>query len=127
MTAAFPEANVTGFDALEAPMKLRDDNDRHVLAAAIHSECDLLVTNNVRDFPEDIADEFDILIAGVDDCVHWLVSDHGESLAPIISQQITDMHRPTTTIATFLDRLQTVAPRGAIALGAALGEDRQTK
>lgn len=39
---------------------LPDENDRHVLAAAIEGDCDLIVTFNLRDFPDEILAPFGI-------------------------------------------------------------------
>jgi hypothetical protein len=51
MRKHFPEAEVAPSDALVATMT-NHPKDRHVLAAAVFGECDLLVTDNVKDFPE---------------------------------------------------------------------------
>lgn len=51
--AAFPQACApdAAWEALEPTLELPDPNDRHVLAAAIGAKADLIVTDNVRDFP----------------------------------------------------------------------------
>lgn len=49
--AAFPQARVSGWEALEGPLSLPDWNDRHVLAAAIAAGAQTIVTDNSRDFP----------------------------------------------------------------------------
>lgn len=49
--AAFPGARQTGWEALEGPLSLPDWHDRHVLAAALHGRADVIITDNLRDFP----------------------------------------------------------------------------
>lgn len=50
--ANFPEASVTGYEPLVS--KLRNHKkDRHVLAAAIKGHAPLIVTFNLKDFPQD--------------------------------------------------------------------------
>lgn len=49
--AAFPDALVTEWEALEGPLSLPDWDDRHVLAAAVKANARLLITDNLRDFP----------------------------------------------------------------------------
>ena len=51
MDRHFPEAVVTGFEALEGELVLPDPDDRHVLAAAIRGGASLIVTANLADFP----------------------------------------------------------------------------
>ncbi len=45
-------SNVTGYERHIASLSLPDPDDRHVLAAAIESDTDTIVTFNVRDFPK---------------------------------------------------------------------------
>ena len=50
MNHFIPLAMVTGFEDRMPAMRVRDENDRHVLAAAVHGNCATLVTQNDRDF-----------------------------------------------------------------------------
>ncbi|MBE7501917.1 MAG: PIN domain-containing protein [Verrucomicrobiales bacterium] len=50
--AAFPEAIVEGYEPLTAVLG-NSEGDRHVLAAAIRGDADVIVTFNTRDFPAD--------------------------------------------------------------------------
>jgi len=52
MNRAFPDAMVTGYEALVDGMGC-DAKDRHVLAAAVHSDCQIVVTFNLKHFPSD--------------------------------------------------------------------------
>lgn len=51
MTAALPDAEVEGFEHLTASLSLPDPDDRHVLAAAVHTGAELIVTQNLKHFP----------------------------------------------------------------------------
>src|SRR5277367_2343591 len=44
------DALVTGYEDLIPGLRLPDPDDRHVLAAAIRSHADVIVTMNLRDF-----------------------------------------------------------------------------
>jgi predicted nucleic acid-binding protein len=59
----FPEAWVEGFEPLIDVMT-NDPKDRHVLAAAVRSHCELIVTYNQRDFPNASVQQFDIEVQG---------------------------------------------------------------
>lgn len=54
MNSAFIDARVGGWAALVESLDLPDPNDRHVLAAAVCGRADVIVTNNVKDFPSDV-------------------------------------------------------------------------
>lgn len=60
MNSAVPDCLVQGYEPLIDGLKLPDDNDRHVLAAAIASASDAIVTFNLKDFPESKLAAFDI-------------------------------------------------------------------
>lgn len=54
------DALVTHYEALIPSLTLPDPDDRHVLAAAIVGRCDVIVTRNLSDFPEDALARFGI-------------------------------------------------------------------
>jgi len=54
------DALVTDFEPLIDVLELPDPDDRHVLAAAIKSRADLIVTFNLKDFPGDRLDRWGI-------------------------------------------------------------------
>jgi hypothetical protein len=51
MREAFDDALVTGWEELEAGIFLPDNDDRHVVAAAIRADAQAIVTFNGDDFP----------------------------------------------------------------------------
>jgi predicted nucleic acid-binding protein len=51
MNAAVADGLVTGYEPLVGALELPDPDDRHVLAAAIRSAAQVIVTSNLRDFP----------------------------------------------------------------------------
>lgn len=60
MRIVVPDCIVTNYEKLEAGLELPDPNDRHVLAAAIRSKAQAIITRNLKDFPADVLAEFDI-------------------------------------------------------------------
>lgn len=54
MREVFPRAMVPPAPGVEARLVLPDDNDRHVLAAAIAGHADAIVTFNAQDFPRHV-------------------------------------------------------------------------
>lgn len=66
---AFPEAIVTSYETLIDGLTLPDSDDRHVLAAAIHSKSAIIVTENLKDFPEEELAKFEISPQNPDDFI----------------------------------------------------------
>lgn len=48
-------------------MELPDEKDRHVLAAAIKTNANLIVTNNLKDFPKEILEKYNLSAKSADD------------------------------------------------------------
>jgi predicted nucleic acid-binding protein len=64
----FPEAMVpTPSDLIPAMTGIPDENDKHVLAAAIRGQANAIVTYNVKDFPPTCMEQYGILCQSPDD------------------------------------------------------------
>lgn len=63
------DAVVEGYEHLVKSITLPDPNDRHVLAAAIHGQANIIVTMNIRDFPQETLGPFGIEAQHPDDFV----------------------------------------------------------
>ena len=67
MDRHFPDALVVGFEPLIDGVSLPDPRDRHVLAAAIKGRADVIVTQNLKDFPQEQLDPCQIEAQHPDD------------------------------------------------------------
>jgi len=67
MNQAFPDALVLNYEPLIESLTLPDIDDRHVLAAAIKTNADLIITNNLKDFPTEYLSSFGIKAKAPDD------------------------------------------------------------
>lgn len=62
-----PDCLVEGYESLEKTLILPDSDDRHVLAAAIKAQAQIIVTYNLKDFPSDSLKPFEIETQHPDD------------------------------------------------------------
>nr|WP_218126404.1 PIN domain-containing protein [Glycomyces sambucus] len=60
MNSAVRDCLVEGYEPLIEGLKLPDADDRHVLAAAITSRANTIVTFNLKDFPADVLGQWGI-------------------------------------------------------------------
>ena len=67
VTEAFPDACVENYEPLVQSLTLPDEKDRHVLAAAIKTNANLIVTNNLKHFPDNYLATFGLSVKCVDD------------------------------------------------------------
>lgn len=63
----FSECFVEGYQSLIDGLSLPDEDDRHVLAAAIRCSAQVIVTENLRDFPADRLEEHAVEAVTADD------------------------------------------------------------
>ncbi|HBM90782.1 MAG TPA: PIN domain-containing protein [Rhodospirillaceae bacterium] len=64
---------VHNYEDLIQAMALPDPDDRHVLAAAIRCRADVIVTYNLKDFPENILNKYDIQAQHPDEFISHLI------------------------------------------------------
>lgn len=60
MNQAVSDSLVTGYEPFVEGLELPDADDRHVLAAAIRSGAQAIITFNLKDFPEKTLGQYDI-------------------------------------------------------------------
>lgn len=108
MNNAFPEALVTGYQKLIQAVELPDPDDRHVLAAAIRVNADLIVTNNIKDFPEEELDKYDIEAQKADTFVHNLIDLDKQKCCEALRNLLNDLTDPPLSQKELLKRFRKV-------------------
>ncbi len=109
MTAAFPDATVTGYASLIQAMA-NDAADRHVLAAAIAAGADVIVTDNVRHFSAEACDPYGIEVQTADEFLSYSLDLAPEVMGDIFLQQVRDLERPALDAAAALVALERRLP-----------------
>ncbi|OJV48727.1 MAG: PIN domain-containing protein [Burkholderiales bacterium 68-10] len=106
MNRAVPDCLVEGYEDLIAGLRLPDEDDRHVLAAAIKSGSDAIVTFNLRDFPKRTLEKLDIEPMHPDD---FLFHQRGLNTASVLvaAQRCrARLNHPPRTATEYLDTLE---------------------
>ena len=106
---------VEGFEPLIEAVELPDPDDRHVLTGAIRAGADLIVTYNLKDFPDELLMPYGVEAQHSDQFL-----DHLLDLAPgvVCSAVRTHRHRlrnPAKSVDKYLDTLERQALSGFVA------------
>jgi predicted nucleic acid-binding protein len=108
MREAFPEASVCfPPNLLELFSEFPDPNDRHVAAVAIHARAHVIVTANLRHFPQEVLASHDVLVQSPDDFMVHQFHLNPERLLEIIDTQASGIRQQRSAV---LDRLRAVVP-----------------
>lgn len=78
--------------ALEDTLFLPDADDRHVLAAALVGKADVLLTNNLKDFPERILSEYGLTRKSIDSFLWELFTQEPELINSFV-ERVFDLDR----------------------------------
>jgi predicted nucleic acid-binding protein len=108
MIEFLPDCLVTNYEKLTVGLALPDENDKHVLAAAIKSHAQAIITFNLKDFPEKVLQEFDMEPIHPDT---FLINqfDLRAGVVVSIAQKIRiSLKKPPMTARQYLDNLTKV-------------------
>lgn len=105
MDSAIPDALVTGYEPLCAGLTLPDPDDRHILAAAIKCSASVIVTFNLKDFPSDALEPFEIEAVHPDDFIADLFDLDQAAVLEAVQAQRASLKNPPHTARELLDRL----------------------
>ncbi|MGA7870410.1 MAG: PIN domain-containing protein [Candidatus Binatus sp.] len=84
MNRYFLDSVVQGFETLIPTLTLPDPDDRHVLAAAIHSRAHAIVTANLRHFPAAALKPHGVVAVGPDQFANYLLDlDENDALSAL--------------------------------------------
>ena len=109
----FPESMVEKYELL-IPSMTNEPKDRHVLAAAVKSKANIIVTFNLKDFPSESLQPWGIKAQHPDEFLLELFSDFGMNIAvEIVRQQAADLKKPSMTIRKLIELLSKQVPNFA--------------
>jgi predicted nucleic acid-binding protein len=104
--AAFPDAMVQNYKGLIDTLKLPDENDRHVLAAAIKTNANLIVTNNIKDFPPDYLQSFGLSAKTADDFLTDIIDLNPDQAIAAFKEMVLNKKNPEQDEFEVLDQLR---------------------
>jgi predicted nucleic acid-binding protein len=106
MNRYFLDSVVQGFESLIPTLTLPDPDDRHVLAAAICSSADAIITVNLRDFPPAALKPYTIVAVEPDVFANYLLDlDQNESIAALAKMR-GRLKAPAMTPTEFVDSIE---------------------
>ncbi len=103
---AFPDALVANYTNLVATLDLPDEGDKHVLAAAIKTNANVIVTNNLKDFPEDYLSSFGLAAKSADDFLTDIIDINPEIACQAFKDLVMNRRNPDLDEYQVLDILR---------------------
>lgn len=97
---------VTNYEDLIPALVLPDSKDRHVLAAAIRSGADVIVTYNLKDFPSDVLGKYGIEAQHPDKFIMHLLDLAPQVVCAAVKRQRQNLKNPPKTVAELLEVLE---------------------
>jgi hypothetical protein len=105
MNQATRDALIWDYEGLIGSLELPDPDDRHVLAAAIVGRCDVIVTANLKDFPEDALRPFGIDAQHPDEFLRNHLNLAPGLFCSCVQKVRRRLQTPPFTVGEYLDTL----------------------
>jgi predicted nucleic acid-binding protein len=106
MNANVRDCLVTGYEELIPALALPDPNDRHVLAAAIRSRTDVIVTFNLKHFPDSVLTTYGMDAQHPDEFVTHLLHLAAPTVCAAAKRQRQNLKNPPKTVEEYFAALE---------------------
>lgn len=121
MNMSVRDCLITGYQSLIPSLTLPDPDDRHVLAAAIFGRCDVIVTRNLKGFPEAALQLNDLEAQDPDE---FLCNHLNLATGPLCAVARTVRHRLKNPPYSVDDHLDILKRQGLVATTTELEQSR---
>jgi hypothetical protein len=105
MNSAVLDCLVCDYKPLIASLRLPDEKDRHVLAAAIRGHANVIVSFNLKHFPDDILNGYGLHARHPDDFLLDLFGLDEEGSMAAVQTDIAHYKEPPLTVEDYLNSL----------------------
>lgn len=105
----FSDAFITDHRSMIVAMPI-NEKDRHVLAAAVASNAQVIVTQNLKDFPSNLLAPFHIEAQHPDKFFTSLFHAYYDQMIELLLEQAANLHDPPMTIVDILEVLMLHTP-----------------
>jgi hypothetical protein len=106
MDIHFPRSLVRGYENHIPDIQLPDEDDKHVLAVAIHMEAKYIVTFNMRDFPTSALSHHKVEAISPDDFILRSVKYATKTFITTVAKHRSDLINPPKTVDEYLATLE---------------------
>lgn len=106
MDQTVPDALVTGYDDLIESLDLPDPNDRHVLAAAIAGRADVIVTANLKHFPDEALEPYGIEVQHPDEFLMHQSDLNHDAFLRCVKRIRSRLVNPPVTAEQYIESLR---------------------
>lgn len=103
---AFPDALVQNYETLIDGLHLPDAKDRHVMAVAIKVNADLIITNNLKDFPGEYLAQYGLKAKSADDFITDIIDLNQETPILAFRDLVLNRTNPILDEYQILDRFR---------------------
>jgi len=112
VNASVPDCLVSRYEKLAETLDLPHPDDRHVLAAAIRSGAQVIVTYNLNDFPARVLENYDIEAQHPDTFICHLLDLSAAAVAAVVKSQRAALINPLQTAEQLLATFETLQLAG---------------
>jgi hypothetical protein len=106
MNAHVVDCIVKGYESIIPHLILPDPSDRHVVAAAICCRADIIVTSNVKHFPNDILDPYGIQVQHPDKFLTDQINVAPSVVCAAAKRQRQSLKNPPMSVEEYLASLE---------------------
>lgn len=100
-----PGCLIEGYENLIPLIELPDPDDRHVVAAAVQTRAEAIVTFNLKDFPDDALAQYNLKAIHPDDFISDLLELNIAAAIGAVRQHRSGLKNPPFTADEYLDLL----------------------